>query len=42
VYLSERTVEQYRSNISRRIGARNVAGIVRFALQNHIIDLADL
>ncbi|HEY4334659.1 MAG TPA: response regulator transcription factor [Puia sp.] len=42
VYLSERTVEQYRSNISRRIGARNVAGIIRFALQNHIIDLADL
>lgn len=42
VFLSERTVEQYRSNISRRIGARNVAGIIRFALQNHIIDLADL
>ena len=42
VYLSERTVEQYRSNISRRIGARNVAGIIRFALQNHIIDLGDL
>ena len=42
VYLSERTVEQYRSNITKRIGARNVAGIIRFALQNHIIDLADL
>jgi DNA-binding NarL/FixJ family response regulator len=42
VFLSERTVEQYRSNITRRIGARNVAGIIRFALQNHIIDLADL
>jgi DNA-binding NarL/FixJ family response regulator len=42
VYLSERTVEQYRSNISKRIGARNIAGIIRFALQNHIIDLADL
>ena len=42
VFLSERTVEQYRSNISKRIGARNVAGIIRFALQNHIIDLADL
>jgi DNA-binding NarL/FixJ family response regulator len=42
VYLSERTVEQYRSNISKRIGARNVAGIIRFALQNHIIDLGDL
>jgi len=42
VYLSERTVEQYRSNISKRIGARNVAGIIRFALQNHIIDLGEL
>ncbi|HWB91392.1 MAG TPA: response regulator transcription factor [Puia sp.] len=42
VFLSERTVEQYRSNITRRIGARNIAGVIRFALQNHIIDLADL
>ena len=42
VFLSERTVEQYRSNITKRIGARNIAGIIRFALQNHIIDLADL
>jgi DNA-binding NarL/FixJ family response regulator len=42
VYLSERTVEQYRSNISRRIGAKNVAGIIRFALKNGIIDLGDL
>ena len=42
IFLSERTVEQYRSNISRRIGARNVAGIIRFALQNGIIDLGDL
>jgi DNA-binding NarL/FixJ family response regulator len=42
VFLSERTVEQYRSNISKRIGARNIGGIIRFALQNHIIDLADL
>ena len=42
VYLSERTVEQYRSNITKRIGAKNVAGIIRFALQNGIIDLRDL
>lgn len=42
VYLSERTVEQYRSNIAKRIGARNMAGIIRFALQNGIIDLGDL
>lgn len=42
VFLSERTVEQYRSNINRRIGARNVAGIIRFALQQGIITLEDL
>jgi DNA-binding NarL/FixJ family response regulator len=42
VFLAERTVEQYRSNITKRIGARNIAGIIRFALQNHIIDLGDL
>jgi DNA-binding NarL/FixJ family response regulator len=42
VYLSERTVEQYRSNITRRIGARNVAGLIKFALQYGLIDLEDL
>lgn len=40
--LSERTVEQYRSNINKRIGARNVAGIIKFALQNGIITIDDL
>ena len=42
VYLSERTVEQYRSNITRRIGAKNVAGVIKFALQHGIITLEDL
>ncbi len=42
VYLSERTVEQYRSNITRRIGAKNIAGVIRFALQHGIINLEDL
>lgn len=42
VFLSERTVEQYRSNITRRIGARNMAGVIRFALQHGIITLEDL
>jgi DNA-binding NarL/FixJ family response regulator len=42
VYLSERTVEQYRSNIIKRIGARNIAGIIKFALQHGIIALEDL
>jgi DNA-binding NarL/FixJ family response regulator len=42
VFLSERTVEQYRSNITRRIGAKNVAGVIRFALRHGIITLEDL
>ena len=42
VYLSERTVEQYRSNIGKRIGARNMGGIIKFALQYGIIELEDL
>lgn len=42
LYLSERTVEQYRSSITRRIGARNVAGVIKFALQNGIIQLDEL
>ena len=42
VYLSERTVEQYRSNITRRIGAKNIAGVIKFALQHGIISLEDL
>lgn len=42
LFLSERTVEQYRSNISKRIGARNLAGIIKFALQNGIVQLDEL
>lgn len=42
VFLSERTVEQYRSNISKRIGAKNMAGVIKFALQYGVIDLEDL
>jgi len=42
VFLSERTVEQYRSNITRRIGARNIAGIIKFALQYGVISLEEL
>lgn len=42
VYLSERTVEQYRSNIIRKIGAQNIGGIIKFALQNGLIKIEDL
>lgn len=40
--LSDRTVEQYRSNITRRISAKNLAGVIKFALQNGIIDIDEL
>ncbi len=42
LHLSERTVEQYRSNIIRRIEAKNLAGVIKFALQNGIIQLDEL
>lgn len=40
--LSERTVEQYRSNIIKRVGAKNLAGVIKFALQNGIVQLDEL
>jgi DNA-binding NarL/FixJ family response regulator len=40
--LSERTVEQYRSNITRRIGAKNLAGVIKFALQHGIMKMDEL
>lgn len=42
INLSLRTVEQYRSNIIRKINAKNLAGVIKFALQNGIISLEDL
>lgn len=40
--LTERTVEQYRSHIIQRIGAKSIAGVVKFALQNGIVSLDTL
>lgn len=42
VFLSERTVEQYRSSIVRRIGEKSIIGILKFALKNGIVRLEDL
>lgn len=42
VHLTPRTVEQYRSNMGRRIGAKNLAGIIKFAIKNSIISLDEL
>ncbi len=40
--LSVRTVEQYRSNIMRKVNAKSVAGILKFAIQNGIIFVEEL
>ena len=42
LHLSERTVEQYRSNIMRKVKAKNLAGVIKFAIQNGVIMLEDL
>jgi DNA-binding NarL/FixJ family response regulator len=42
IFLSERTVEQYRNNIAKRIGSKNIAGIIKFALRNGIVKLQDI
>lgn len=42
IFLSVRTVEQYRSNIMKRIGAKSIVGILKFAMKSGLIDLDDL
>lgn len=40
--LSERTIEQYRSNIMRKVNAKTLAGIIKFAIQNGVIMVDEL
>ncbi len=42
LHLSERTVEQYRSNVMRKVKAKNVAGVIKFAIQNGVLMVEDL
>lgn len=42
LHLSERTVEQYRSNVMQKVKAKNLAGVIKFAIQNGVIMLEDL
>lgn len=37
--ISSKTVDTYRSRLMRKINAKNVAGVIRFAIQNGIIEL---
>ena len=39
LFLSPRTVESYRKNMLTKIGARNTAGLVVFALKNDLVEL---
>ena len=38
LYISIKTVENHRQNLMQKIGARNTAGLVRFALQNGLVE----
>lgn len=42
LFLSERTIEQYRSNLMRKIKAKNIAGVIKFAIRNGIVLLDEL
>ncbi|MGY4536165.1 DNA-binding NarL/FixJ family response regulator [Mucilaginibacter sp. UYNi724] len=42
IYLSKRTIEGYRVKILEKIQAKNIAGVVIFALKNNIITEADV
>lgn len=42
IYLSKRTVEGYRIKILEKINAKNIAGVVIFALKNNILKEEDV
>ncbi len=42
IFLSERTVELYRNSITKRIGAKNVVGVIKFAIKNGIVKMSEL
>lgn len=37
LYISERTVETHRKNIFSKTGAKSVIGLIRYAIENHIV-----
>lgn len=37
LYISKHTVETHRANLMQKLGARNVAGIVRIAIEKNLL-----
>jgi DNA-binding NarL/FixJ family response regulator len=38
LFISSRTVDNHRTNIMKKLGVHNIAGIIRYAIQNNIIE----
>ena len=36
--ISPRTVDTHRRNLAQKLGVKNAAGLVRFAVENHVVD----
>ena len=39
LYISHRTVEDYRQKLMKKVGANNVAGLIRFGIKNELIKI---
>lgn len=39
LYISERTVEDHRKNIQKKVKAKNVVGVIKHAIRNRIVEL---
>ncbi len=42
LFISKRTVEGHKNNLFAKIGAKNIAGLIIFAIQNQFIDINEL
>lgn len=42
LFITQRTVEGHKNNLFTKIGVRNVAGLIVYALQKHIVTLEEL
>ena len=42
LYITQRTAEGHKNNLFAKTGAKNIAGLVIYAIQNQIINVSDL